>query len=291
LRAEGGISSSYSMAIIAVGAAVIVLFAGASVTVALKHPVPEALWATAGALTGALVGILVPPPGKTADKAGAAGTGAGVIHAAAISAAEGRANQIETERGPTAPETAVARASVDEVQAAGNRIFREVSLASAPIHSTGVDLGDLVAGIAVSAHRSGFEEAQRRAAQVGARPAAKVAEQVHGDAYAAASKARVEAVKQANASLLATTNRSLDWFKVLVPLLVFAVAATFGVLILAGAFHPTGCRLTGTNGTGCDAGLVGTGNALIALAAVAGGAVVGVFATPPADAGIGDVSA
>jgi hypothetical protein len=50
------------LAVRAVGAALIVLFAGAGVTLAVGHVVPTEFWAAASALTGALVGLLSPQP-------------------------------------------------------------------------------------------------------------------------------------------------------------------------------------------------------------------------------------
>ncbi len=50
------------LAVGAVGAALIVLFAGAGVILAVGHVVPTEFWAAASSLSGALVGLLAPQP-------------------------------------------------------------------------------------------------------------------------------------------------------------------------------------------------------------------------------------
>jgi hypothetical protein len=57
--------TSYSLAVVAVGTALVVLFAGAAVILAVGHQVPQEMWASASALSGALVGILIPTASRT----------------------------------------------------------------------------------------------------------------------------------------------------------------------------------------------------------------------------------
>jgi hypothetical protein len=57
--------TSYSLAVVAVGVALVVLFAGAAVILAVGHQVPQEMWASASALSGALVGILIPTASRT----------------------------------------------------------------------------------------------------------------------------------------------------------------------------------------------------------------------------------
>jgi hypothetical protein len=52
------------IAIGGIAAALIVLFIGVGVILGVGHEVPTPLWSAASALSGALVGILVPPPSK-----------------------------------------------------------------------------------------------------------------------------------------------------------------------------------------------------------------------------------
>jgi hypothetical protein len=80
--------TSYSLAVVAVGFALVVLFAGAAVILAVGHQVPQEMWASASALSGALVGILIPTASRTtvahAHPAGAAPAAVGAeVQAAA----------------------------------------------------------------------------------------------------------------------------------------------------------------------------------------------------------------
>jgi hypothetical protein len=91
--------TSYSLAVVAVGAALVVLFAGACVILAVGHEVPQALWAAAAGLSGALVGILI-PTGGTAAAADHVVDAASVTKAAATEAASGAVARI-TEDAPS----------------------------------------------------------------------------------------------------------------------------------------------------------------------------------------------
>jgi hypothetical protein len=71
------------LAVSAVGAALIVLFAGAGVILAVGHVVPTEFWAAASSLSGALVGLLAPQPATK----GAMVRRAGQYHALAAVAA------------------------------------------------------------------------------------------------------------------------------------------------------------------------------------------------------------
>jgi hypothetical protein len=73
----------YSLVILGVAAALIVLFTGAAVILAVGHTVPTEYWAAASGLSGALVGILAPSPKERAKDAAARRAG----HAAAAKAA------------------------------------------------------------------------------------------------------------------------------------------------------------------------------------------------------------
>ena len=56
------------IAIVGVGSALVALFVGVGVILSLGHAVPTTLWSAASALSGALVGILVPPPTSKSTK-------------------------------------------------------------------------------------------------------------------------------------------------------------------------------------------------------------------------------
>lgn len=51
-----------TVTVIAVGAALVVLYIGAGVTLAIGHVLPTEFWAAASSLSGALVGLLAPQP-------------------------------------------------------------------------------------------------------------------------------------------------------------------------------------------------------------------------------------
>ncbi|HVR05917.1 MAG TPA: hypothetical protein VMS02_07725 [Solirubrobacteraceae bacterium] len=59
---------------IGLGAALVVFFAGATAAVAAGQTPPTALWAAGGAISGALIGLLVPPPGAKASHEALAAT-------------------------------------------------------------------------------------------------------------------------------------------------------------------------------------------------------------------------
>ncbi len=82
------------LAIIGVAGALVVVIIGASTIAALNHGVPKELWAIGGALSGALVGILAPPPrAPTSGKEEAPLSVAAETAAASNDAARERARQ------------------------------------------------------------------------------------------------------------------------------------------------------------------------------------------------------
>jgi hypothetical protein len=101
--------TSYSLAVAAVGTALVVLFAGACVIIAVNHQVPQELWAAASVLSGALVGILIPTPsGGGTDQVA---TAASFTQRAATSAAHDQAEAInEDAHQPTATKKAAKEA-------------------------------------------------------------------------------------------------------------------------------------------------------------------------------------
>jgi hypothetical protein len=86
--------TGYMLAIIGVAAALVVVIIGASTIAALNLGVPKELWAIGGALGGALVGILAPPPrAPTSGKEEAPLSVAAEAAAASNDAARERARQ------------------------------------------------------------------------------------------------------------------------------------------------------------------------------------------------------
>jgi hypothetical protein len=64
--------STTNLVVLCLGAALIVFFAGVTAAVAAGQTPPTALWAAGGALSGALVGLLVPAPASQARHKAAA---------------------------------------------------------------------------------------------------------------------------------------------------------------------------------------------------------------------------
>jgi hypothetical protein len=60
---------AYHIAIIALGAALVVFLAGAAVIAAGGKPVPTQYWSTGTGIAGAIIGILAPSPTSAAPKA------------------------------------------------------------------------------------------------------------------------------------------------------------------------------------------------------------------------------
>ena len=89
--------NGYGLAILAVGAALVVLFAAAGLIGAFGTSIPQELWAEAGALSGALVGLFLPapktPPTPVAVAASAA-SAVSVVHRAALRAAVAKGQTI-----------------------------------------------------------------------------------------------------------------------------------------------------------------------------------------------------
>jgi hypothetical protein len=106
--------TSYSLAVVAAGTALVVLFAGVGVILALGHDVPDAMWAAASGLSGALVGILIPTPG-TAPAPDTVAAAAGVTKRTAIAAAKREADRLSNADDASAATKAGAAAALATV--------------------------------------------------------------------------------------------------------------------------------------------------------------------------------
>lgn len=291
---------SYSLAIMSVGAALVVLFAGAAVIAAVGHQVPKELWGAASTLSGALVGILVPSPKTKADAAGSAPVAAAAItHAAAVTAARGRAAHYRQEHASPAVQQA-ADAAADAVENLGGKVAKAAIGASVSrLAAAGVvDAAIKVQATDLEKTRQGLVSAQAAVQAAGAgggaaaaqaatgQDAAQARVEVHQAAVDGANDARQQAADVARTSAtISSVSIIRESLKVVLPLFVFLVALGFGLAIAGGAIHPAGCPLTNATGNtvpACDTSLIQTSNELIALAAAAGGALVGLFANAPA---------
>jgi len=146
--------SGYSLAVVSVGAALVVLFAGAGVIAAVGHEVPKELWSAAAALSGALVGILVPPPKSKKDTAGAAPVAAAITYTAARKAAEDEAGEINDDKDATPAVKQAATAAAADVRSSGHDVEMAAIDASASRQ-----LGPGIVGAAIKVHEDALRKA------------------------------------------------------------------------------------------------------------------------------------
>lgn len=122
--------TGYVLAIVGVAAALAVLLIGACVIVAVGHTVPTEIWGIGGALSGALVGILAPPPRSgSPDKEGAL-----LITAERTIDAAKRAAKDQAEKETTTGEATIAGAQTagEALTAHGETIKDELANADDP---------------------------------------------------------------------------------------------------------------------------------------------------------------
>lgn len=127
--------------VFAVGAALVVLFAGASLVLAVGESVPTQLWAAASALSGALVGILAPAPATKAAGRRHAAQQRSLAAAAAAQGAEARKDALAEAAAIT--DAAASAAGTVDVRAIALLAVGIVALALGIIMALGV--GDHVA--------------------------------------------------------------------------------------------------------------------------------------------------
>jgi hypothetical protein len=290
--------TSYSLAVVAVGVALVSLFAGAAVILAVGRSVPQEMWAAASALSGALVGILIPTPGRGAAAPDPVAAGANVSQAASLGAARSAAATITQD--PQQPDGAkqAAMAAVAAVKAAPV----DAKVAQVRASSTPTEVVDEV--IAIFAGLLSGAEAQVRTAQTDQEadaqdgpdaPAletelakAQATQTVHAAAAAAATESRGIATEIAApapsppASALSVF-RSIGWTIAGAALAFVVLVGAFVVALLVskGTIHAVGCPIASAGKTqGCDSNLLQVGTALLSLASAGGGTLLGLFATP-----------
>src|ERR1019366_9532454 len=117
--------SAINLVIVFLGAALMVFLAGVCVVIAVKQTPPTQLWATGGAITGALVGVLMPSPNEGSASAASA-KAADTTHAAAVAAAQTASQQPEQQAELNAATQAVAsvRAARAQIHLTNARITR-----------------------------------------------------------------------------------------------------------------------------------------------------------------------
>jgi hypothetical protein len=288
--------NSYSLAVVAVGAALVVLFAGAGVIVAVNRQVPQELWAAASALSGALVGILIPTPGRTPPGAGDIADAVSVTQVAASNAARAAAAPIVRGAAQPAHSRQAAKAAVAAVRAAP--IAAKVQAARAT--GTPAEVIDDVIGIfAAQLHEAQVRvQAAQNAAAAGPQPngpdaaglqteveQANANQTIHAAAAAAATHARGAAAAIAGgAPRLGAAAPKLTrqtFALIMLAAFVLLLALVLALLISSGTIHAAGCPIAAGGKTqNCDSNLLQVGTAVLALASAAGGTLLGLFATP-----------
>lgn len=255
--------NSRSLAILAVGAGLVMLFFAAALIGAFGHGVPQQLWASAGALSGALVGVLVPAPTTPPTPSGAAA--AAYVNSAAVHAATTTGQALASNGGGPPVDTDAVNAAVASVK---KRSFQPAS------------------GTAVAAAQGAV--AQHQTAAI---PRDAGAAQVVQAAADAASEALPSALNQTvpfgkAVPGWATWLVSALW-QVLKPAALAAIAyfaLRTGIGISDGSInHYDNCPVTTTipakqTVAPCAPALFQGATALITLGASAGGALVGLFA-------------
>ena len=230
--------TSYSLVVLGAATALVVLFIGASVILAVGHSVPTELWAAASGLSGALVGILAPNSKDAAVNAAASEAG----HAAAKRAA---AEQ-------PAPVASSARTALLMVDAAPTVVRLRVA----------ADQASAEADEAAKAAESAPPQDQESRGHAKDKALAK-----HAVLRAAANAAQ-DAQDSAKDAMKSTTYKVVIAFVVLLLTLGLGIWLTFEL-----GEHQTKVA------TIRDTAMKDLSGALIALAAAAGGALVG-FAAP-----------
>lgn len=271
---------AYTLAIVGVGTALVVTLIGASTIAALGHQVPKELWAIGGALSGALVGILVQAP-RLASGGEATPAAAGYkTHNAAVEAARSKAAEIVKAAGATPEQMAGARVALQRVERQGAEL--KTKLASTAMVTAGNEDGQAhrAAADAVQLQRVALEDVTTKANESPADPELQAAKEVHEAAHEAASKAAPTAARREPGWFAAVKTITAE-AKIFVPLILFAVALALGVLLGLGVIHAQPCPPKATNCSYYAGTTKQAANALIALASAAGGALIGVFATSP----------
>lgn len=268
----------YRYAVVGLGVAEALFLIGVSVIVAVGHVVPSELWTIGAVLGGGLLGLLVPSP-KGSGKAKAAASAA-VAHSAAANAARAAAAREDGD---------VQQAAAEAAQSVADRSVATRAIGSSRSNPTSaaVTLAGTHAAAAASLAQQAKDElarAQGRAdEQANAASDLKASKlQAKSRVYQAAAEAagspqtQRDALAAANAAPTGPPTFGAIVSKLIVPLIVFAAALGFGIVLTSGVWiHPS---------RGYMAEAVNTGNALLALAAATGGAFVGIFAPSPAEA-------
>ena len=286
--------------VVAVGSALVVLFAGASVILAVGHSVPTELWAAAGALSGALVGILAPPPptGNLSDleaiHTASAHTNSDAVNAAQqnaqkyMSVAEQPNADANAERAAKAAQDALEKVQRNATVADGLKLAAGGANLSQPA------LAAAAAAAAVADYRTAADDAvsaQKKASTAQAADPSNPEAQANLEeasasvdvltaAATAADSSQEAAAKAGVIAAAATPQKRLRLGQVdgrivvLLVVLVLAFAAGIWLALELGSE-------AADKATEYDTAIRNAADTLIALGSAAGGAIVGLMAPPP----------
>jgi hypothetical protein len=291
---------SYRFVIVGVASALVVLFIGAGVVLAVGRAVPTELWAAASALSGALVGILVPPKRPESPGAAAAADAAGVSAAQTAATAVAAAQDDAVADAVQDAQHTVAQANtVDDLRASAaealgamqeaTRMAAQVPTTEAPVVSGEVAPAGATppAGAPASAEPVSRDDRGALGAQGEAQADAVARHEILEAAASAAEDAHEAVVGAVDPSKAPTTflgiaiKTTVDLRAVFL-LVIFVVALLVGIAL---AFHAGDA--TEKLATVRDTAVKSASGTLIALAAAAGGALVG-LAAPAAKSGKAD---
>ena len=261
-------ADSRRLAILAVGAALVALFLAAALIGAFGNGVPQELWASAGALSGALVGVLVPPPKAPATPS--AGTAEATVNDAALKAATAKGNEL------TAEDESQRQAVADAINSVKRTALTVASgVTTTPAVAAATQHQAAAAAVAVSSPDSVSTQIAEAAANAAA-AALPTALIQNGSGFAAATRAWI--------TWAFTGSEQIGKPLVLAAITYFALRT--GIRLSDGAVIYHGCPVTTAidnkhTVAPCAPALFQAGTALITLGAAAGGALVGLFAPQP----------
>ncbi len=271
--------STLDVAVLGLGGALIVFFAGAAAVLATGSDAPTAFWAAGGAVVGGLLGLLVPAPSSWDATVLAANIAGSAVHTSAVQAAQSSLDRL--------PESAKAAGTKALVRVDGVGEELEASLDSAARRgdtpASAARRGAAIAGLAhqvaaddarraaeaASEHLEPFPEGERNDPSV-----ARAAEDAHAtstvvDAAAAAAGAAQTgatdtAVAAASINGSGTPMRAAAWLS-----MAFVGLLALGIVLAAGAVTPP-------KAFGPQA-LQNVAKAVIALASAAGAGLIGLW--------------
>lgn len=300
----------YRYALIGLAVAEAVFLIGVSVIVAVGHDVPKEMWTVGTALGGGLLGVLVPRPQATSGAKPFAE--AITVHNAASLAALQAAEEVTPPRAvASAPGTAgegddaaerVSRSALKAASDVNERAnLKEAMAAASPSPGTGAAVYALAGKHGNSATRrtNASDSNASNGITTGKEELAAEAAVYAAAATAAASPETVQAAKEAAQSAPAGGVKVGDYLaKLLPPFVVFGLALWLGThltgeTVRLSDYRHAGELLTKAKPEAAKAYLealmthqqavTSEGNALIALATAAGGAIVGVLAPSPGE--------